>query len=72
MVCASASALISGSVLSAKPLIRIRPIMVHIINPGAQDGHWVVAYGYSLRPDRVFLAINGRPLGPIPGCPQPV
>ena len=40
---------------------RRRPVMVHIINPGAEYGHWVAVYGYSLRPDRVFLAINGRP-----------
>ena len=40
---------------------RQRPVMVHIINPGAEYGHWVTVYGYGLRPDRVFLAINGRP-----------
>ena len=33
--------------------------MVHIINPGAEYGHWVAVYGYSLHPDRLFLAING-------------
>ncbi len=44
-----------------KAIDRNRPIMAHIINPGAEDGHWIAIYGYSLRPDRVFLAINGRP-----------
>ena len=35
--------------------------MVHIMEQGAECGHWVAVYGYSVRPDRVFLAINGRP-----------
>ena len=37
------------------------PVMVVIHNPGATADHWVVAYGYSQRPNRVFLATNGPP-----------
>jgi hypothetical protein len=38
-----------------------RPVMVHIINPGADCGHWIAVYGYARRPRRVFLATNGLP-----------
>jgi hypothetical protein len=38
-----------------------RPVMVCIQNPGAECDHWVVVYGYSIRPDRVFIATNDLP-----------
>lgn len=38
-----------------------RLVMVAIHNPGACSDHWVAVYGYSVRPDRVFLATNGPP-----------
>ena len=37
------------------------PVIVAIHNPGAADSHWVVVYGYGLKPKRVFLATNGVP-----------
>ena len=38
-----------------------KPVMVVIHNPGSASNHWVTLYGYSVRPDRVFLATNGPP-----------
>ena len=38
------------------------PVIVVIHNPGAEDTHWVVVYGYGRKPKRVFLATNGFPL----------
>jgi predicted double-glycine peptidase len=38
-----------------------RPVMTVIHNPGADSDHWVVIYGYSVQPNRVFLATNGLP-----------
>lgn len=38
-----------------------RPVMLVIHNPGSECDHWVTAYGYGTRPDRVFLANNGLP-----------
>ena len=38
-----------------------RPVMVVIHNPGSRCDHWVTVYGYSVRPDRVFVATNGLP-----------
>jgi ABC-type bacteriocin/lantibiotic exporter with double-glycine peptidase domain len=38
-----------------------RPIMTVIHNPGSDSDHWVVIYGYCVRPNRVFLATNGLP-----------
>lgn len=38
------------------------PVLVTVQNPGSEDAHWVVVYGYGLKPNRVFLATNGFPL----------
>ncbi len=38
------------------------PIMVNVHNPGAEDDHWVVVYGYGREPNRVFIATNGMPV----------
>jgi hypothetical protein len=38
-----------------------RPILAIIHNPGAENRHWVVIYGYGRFPDRVFIAFNGMP-----------
>ena len=38
------------------------PVIVVVHNPGAEDTHWVVVYGYGLKPKRVFLATNGFPV----------
>src|SRR5512140_3058070 len=35
-----------------------RPILVVIHNAGSASRHWVVVYGYSRDPDRVYLATN--------------
>jgi hypothetical protein len=40
---------------------RGRPVVVLIDNPGSEDDHWVVVYGYGRRPDRLFIAVNGVP-----------
>jgi hypothetical protein len=37
------------------------PLMVVIRNPGADDRHWVVVYGYSRTPDHLYIANNGLP-----------
>jgi hypothetical protein len=39
-----------------------RPVLVVIRNPGANDRHWVVVYGYRRSPDQIYLANNGLPL----------
>jgi hypothetical protein len=38
-----------------------RPVLVVIRNPGADDWHWVVVYGYRRIPDQIYLANNGLP-----------
>jgi len=38
-----------------------QPVIVTVQNPGADAAHWVVVYGYGLKPNRVFLATNGLP-----------
>lgn len=38
------------------------PVIVVVHNPGAEDTHWVVVYGYGREPKRVFIATNGIPL----------
>ena len=38
------------------------PVIVVVHNPGAEDTHWVVVYGYGRKPKRVFLATNGFPM----------
>ena len=38
------------------------PVIVVVHNPGADDTHWVVVYGYGRNPKRVFLATNGFPM----------
>ncbi|MEN9575309.1 MAG: hypothetical protein RL514_3164 [Verrucomicrobiota bacterium] len=38
-----------------------RPTLVVVHNPGVEDSHWVVVYGYGRKPNRVFLATNGFP-----------
>lgn len=37
------------------------PVIVTVQNPGVDAAHWVVVYGYGLKPNRVFLASNGFP-----------
>lgn len=37
------------------------PIIVSIRNPGSSEGHWVVLYGYGLRPHRYFISGQARP-----------
>ena len=37
------------------------PVIVVIRNPGADDQHWVVVYGYRRIPDQIYLANNGLP-----------
>ena len=37
------------------------PVIVVIRNPGADDRHWVVVYGYSRTPDHLYIANNGLP-----------
>ncbi len=37
------------------------PVIVVIHNPGEEESHWVVVYGYGRKPNRVFLATNGFP-----------
>jgi len=38
-----------------------RPILAIVHNPGAENSHWVVIYGYGRCPDRLFIAFNGMP-----------
>ena len=37
------------------------PILAIVHNPGAENSHWVVIYGFGRCPDRVFIAFNGLP-----------
>ena len=37
------------------------PVLVCIHNPGSENRHWVVVYGYARKPDQVYLASNGLP-----------